>query len=61
MDFDLDEVLDGSGNKLKTTLPGVEVSTALAEADPEELEAVHRRQLQWALDHAEEAKEATRM
>lgn len=61
MSFDLDEVLDGSGSKLKTSLPGIEVSTALDEADPETLEAVHRRQLEWALAHAEEAKEATRM
>lgn len=61
MDIDIDEALGGGTNKLKTTLPGVEVSTALAEADGETLEAIHRRQLEWALAHAEEAKEATRM
>jgi hypothetical protein len=37
------------------------VRTALDDADPDELEAVHRRQLEWALEHAEDAKEATRM
>lgn len=61
MDLDLDSLVDGSGDKLKTSLPGIEVSTALGDTDPEELEAVHRRQLEWALEHAEEAKEATRM
>jgi len=48
-------------SQLSTQLPGVDVTTALADADPETLEAVHRRQLEWALEHAEEAKEATRM
>jgi hypothetical protein len=61
MDLDLDEALGGSGNKLKTSLPGVEVTTQVADADSEELEALHRRQLELALEHAEEAKEATRM
>lgn len=59
--MDLDEALDGSGNKLKTSLPGVQVTTQLVDADQEELEALHRRQLELALEHAEEAKEATRM
>lgn len=61
MDIDLDDIAGGSGNKLKTSLPGVEVTTELADADAEELEALHRRQLELALEHAEEAKEATRM
>lgn len=50
-----------AGNKLQTQLPGIEVTTQLADGDLDELEAVHRRQLEWALDHAEEAKEATRL
>lgn len=61
LDVDLDEVVGGSGNKLKTTLPGITVETSLAEATAEDLEAVHRRQLEWALEHAEDAKESTRM
>lgn len=61
VDVDMDEVLGGGGRKLKTQLPGITVETAIDEADAEELEAVHRRQLEWALEHAEEAKEATRM
>lgn len=63
MDLDIDpgEVLGESGNKLKTSLPGVEVTTQAPDADVEKLEALHRRQLQFALEHAEEAKEATRM
>lgn len=61
MDLDLEDALGGSGNKLKTSLPGVEVTTKVGDADPEELEALHRRQLELALEHAEEAKEATRM
>jgi hypothetical protein len=55
---------DATGNgpsKLTTQIPGLEVHTSLDDADPEELEAVHRRQLEWALEHAEDAKEATRM
>jgi hypothetical protein len=59
MDFDLDGL--GGGNKLKTSLPGVEVTTQVPDADLEEPEALHRRQLELALSHAEEAKEATRM
>lgn len=59
--IDVDDVLDRSGNELRTKLPGVEVTTRLAEADVEELEDVHRRQLDEALSRAEEAKEATRM
>lgn len=60
MDIDLDEAV-GGGNRLKTSLPGVEVTTQLADTDSEDLEALHRRQLELALEHAEEAKEATRM
>ena len=58
---DLSDLLAGSGNELKTSLPGVQVTTRLAEADADELEAVHRRQLDYALERAEEAKESTRM
>lgn len=61
IDIDPEEVIAGSGNKLKTKLPGVEVSTQLVDADSEELEEVHRRQLEYALEHAEDAKKATRM
>jgi hypothetical protein len=61
MDIDLDDIAGGDGNKLKTSLPGVEVTTQLSDADTEELEALHRRQLELALEHAEEAKESTRM
>lgn len=60
----LEDTTDGaadSGNTLETQLPGIEVTTRLADADIETLEAVHRRQLDWALDHAEEAKKATRL
>ena len=60
-DFDPREFLDGAGNELKTSLPGVTVTTRLVDADPERLEAVHRRQLEFALQHAEEAKNASRM
>ena len=59
--FDLADVVGGSGNELKTSLPGVTVTTRLAEVDAEELEAVHRRQIDYALEHAEEAKVSTRM
>lgn len=61
MDIDLDDIAGGDGNRLKTSLPGVEVTTQLSDADAEELEALHRRQLELALEHAEEAKESTRM
>jgi hypothetical protein len=61
MDVDIEEALGGGDNRLKTSLPGIEVTTQVADADPEELEALHRRQLELALEHAEEAKEATRM
>lgn len=61
MDLDLDDALDAGGNKLKTSLPGVQVTTQVVDADPADLEALHRRQLELALEHAEEAKEATRM
>lgn len=60
-DLDLADVVGGSGTELKTSLPGVQVTTRLAGADAEELEAVHRRQLDYALERAEEAKESTRM
>lgn len=60
-DFDLTEMIETRGSQLKTSLPGVVVTTKLTDADVEELEAVHRRQLEYALEHAEEAKEATRM
>lgn len=52
---------NGNGDQLQTQLPGIEVTTQLGDSDVEELEAVHRRQLEWALEHAEEAKESTRL
>lgn len=58
---DDEEAPSNGRSQLSTTLPGIEVKTALDDADAEELEAVHRRQLEWALEHAEDAKEATRM
>lgn len=59
---DLDvEGLSGAGNELKPNIPGVQVTTRVEDADLDELEALHRRQLEFALEHAEEAKEATRM
>jgi hypothetical protein len=61
LDLDLDELVEASGAKMKTKLPGVEVTTQLAEADAEELERLHREQLTFALEHAEDAKEASRM
>lgn len=61
MDLDLDDAVDAGGNKLKTSLPGVQVTTQVVDADAADLEALHRRQLELALEHAEEAKEATRM
>ncbi len=60
-DLDLADVVGGSGNELKTSLPGVTVTTRLVDVDAEELEAVHRRQLDYALERAEEAKVSTRM
>jgi len=60
-DIDPSDVLERAGNELKTSLPGVTVTTRLADAEAEELEAVHRRQLDYALERAEEAKLATRM
>ncbi|MFC4542439.1 hypothetical protein ACFO5R_10930 [Halosolutus amylolyticus] len=60
-DFTPEEMLETRGSQLKTSLPGVVVTTRLTDADVDELEAVHRRQLEYALEHAEEAKEATRM
>jgi len=61
IDIDLEEALGGGDAKMKTKLPGVEVTTQLGEADPEELERLHRAQLTFALEHAEDAKEASRM
>jgi TRAP-type uncharacterized transport system substrate-binding protein len=61
MEFDLSEALAAGGNTLKTSLPNITVTTQVADASLEELEALHRRQLELALAHAEEAKEATRM
>lgn len=52
---------NGNGDQLQTQIPGIEVTTRLGDSDIDELEAVHRRQLEWALDHAEEAKESTRL
>lgn len=60
-DFDPEELVETPGSQLKTSLPGIVVTTKLPNADVDELEAVHRRQLEFALEHAEEAKEATRM
>ena len=60
-DFDPRRMLGGGGNELRTSLSGVTVTTRLEDADAEEIEALHQRQLEFALDHAEEAKEATRM
>jgi hypothetical protein len=60
-DSDDEEDPNNGPSQLSTKLPGIEVRTALDDAGPAELEAVHRRQLEWALEHAEEAKEATRM
>ena len=57
----LEELLETRGSQLKTSLPGVVVTTKLTGADVGELEAVHRRQLEFALEHAEDAKEATRL
>ena len=59
-DVDLGELLDG-GNRMTTKLPGIEVTTQLAEADADELARLHREQLTFALEHAEDAKEASRM
>ncbi len=61
MELDLDDLLDGSDLKMKTKLPGVEVTTQLTDADSAELERAHRDQLTFALEHAEDAKEASRM
>ena len=60
MPDDADEPTSNGPSQLSTQLPGVEVTTSFVDADPETLEAVHRRQLEWALEHAEGAKEATR-
>jgi len=61
IDIDLEEALGGGDAKMKTTLPGIEVTTQLGEAEPEALERLHRAQLTFALEHAEDAKEASRM
>jgi len=60
-DLDPADLLERSGNQLKTSLPGVQVTTRLADVDAETLEALHRRQLDYALERAEDAKEATRL
>jgi hypothetical protein len=61
-DFDIDDIVDGGGSaEMKTELPGVEVTTRLPEDHADDLEALHRAQLTFALEHAEEAKEASRM
>ena len=60
-EFNPEEMLETPGSQLKTSLPGVVVTTKLTDAEVDELEAVHRRQLEFALEHAEEAKESTRM
>lgn len=60
IDDRIEEALDG-GNRLKTKLPGVEITTQVADAEAGELEELHRRQLEFALEHAEDAKEATRL
>lgn len=60
-DVDPEALLDGDANELKTSLPGITVTTKLSDASAEELEELHKRQLDYALERAEEAKEATRM
>lgn len=60
-DVDLGELVDGGGARMTTSLPGIEVTTQLPESAAEELEELHRAQLTFALEHAEEAKEASRM
>jgi hypothetical protein len=61
-EFDISDLIeDGGGAKMKTELPGIEVTTQLPDGDLEELQKRHRAQLTFALEHAEEAKEASRM
>lgn len=60
-DVDLGELVDGGGARMTTSLPGIEVTTQLPESEADELEELHRAQLTFALEHAEEAKEASRM
>ena len=61
IEIDPEELVGGDGARTKTKLPGIEVTTQLDDADPEELERLHREQLTFALEHAEDAKEASRM
>ena len=49
IEIDPEELVGGDGARMKTKLPGIEVTTRLDDADPEEPE------------HAEDAKEASRM
>ena len=51
----------GDENVLETQIPGIQVTTQLVDAGIDDLEAVHRRQLEWALEHAREATESSRM
>lgn len=61
-DIDLGDAVGGSGgNRLETSISGITVSTSLEDVDPETIEALHKRQIEFALEHAEAAKEATRM
>ena len=61
-DIDLAAAMRGAGgNRLQTSISGITVSTSLEDVDPETIEALHKRQIEFALEHAEEAKEATRM
>ena len=61
IEIDPEEFVGGDGARMKTKLPGIEVTTQLDDADPEELERLHREQLTFALERAEDAKEASRM
>ena len=61
IEIDPEELVGGDGTRMKTKLPGIEVTTRLDDGDPEELERLHRAQLTFALEHAEDAKEASRM
>ncbi|PSP79286.1 hypothetical protein BRC88_09255 [Halobacteriales archaeon QS_4_69_225] len=61
IEIDPEELGGGDGARMKTKLPGIEVTTQLDDADPEELERLHRAQLTFALERAENAKEASRM
>ncbi|QZA88095.1 hypothetical protein K0C01_09865 [Salinarchaeum sp. IM2453] len=52
---------ESSGDQMITSLPGISVTTQLSDADPEVLQDLHKKQLEFALERAEEAKEASRM